>query len=106
MQPETGTTAEPADGPEARLADTPWALLDKHVLADGLRIPPALVTSLGVVVWLAVVAWLLLQDNGAGRLDKAGGWTQYVVKASSATGLVLVAVVILLIVGRAASAKR
>lgn len=73
--------------PSEPVADSAAGVVEK-LLAGRLSMTPSTLGTVGVLVWVVVIGWMFLQDNGAGRLSGWEGVQWFLVKASLVTLLV------------------
>jgi len=94
-------TSAPAIGvSEAEAPATTWAGVFDRYVRGKLRFGFRTVVRIVPIAWFAVVAWLFLQDNDAGRLEGWPGLQQLGIKAAVLAILAVVAVVGSGVVGR------
>ncbi len=99
------TSAEPSEE-DRSYAQTLPSLIDKHFLHEGLHVPFGISAAIIVVGWVVLLAWMLIQDNSAGRLEAPDGISKFTEKAKVATIIVALGGGFLLALGAAAKLIR
>lgn len=83
------TSPDPIEDDDGPYATSSWALLDKHFMHGGLRTPIGIALAATIVLCVGLVAWLFIQDNGAGRLETDAGIRHFFTKAGLASALLV-----------------
>lgn len=101
MRSQDATTVEAGDEDRETYAESPWGLIDKHIMRKGGWPSPGVLVSTPVIFWVGLTGWMLVQDNGAGRLETAVGVTRFVHKATLTAEFISAGTLVILIIASA-----
>lgn len=84
---DSGSTSETREPVSESVA----GIVEK-IITGRLQPPPSALATGGLLGWIVIIAWMVIQDNGAGRLSSPEGLKWFLVKAGIITGILLLVV--------------
>lgn len=85
-------------GPDSSIAERQEPVAEsaagvfEKIITGRIQIPPSALATAGLLGWIIIIVWMVIQDNGAGRLSGTEGLEWFLVKAGIVTGVVVLVV--------------